>query len=488
MRIFFRPLFIQIMYGKKPLNMLYFFPKDFAPWVRAERTENMSSIRGKLTYTQIIILSFLFIIILGAFLLCLPTSSRSGEWTSFMDALFTSVSATCVTGLVVVDTFTHWSGSGQAIILLLIQIGGLGVMTCVATLALVFKRRIGLGERRLLMQSTGSPQLGGIVKLLRRILSLTIIVEGLGAILLAIAFCPIMGFWTGLWNALFHSVSAFCNAGFDLLGRYTAFASLAGSEFAFNPLVNLTIIFLLTTGGIGFIVWGDVLRKGIRFHEYEVHSKIVLITSGVLLLGGTLLFLILENDGALAGLEGGEKMLGALFLSASPRTAGFSTVDPARLSESGSLLSVFLMLVGGSPGSTAGGIKTTTLLVLVLGALTSARRFGSITVFKRKLDEDTIVKASAVATLYILCVGAAVVAICAIEPVTLREALFECASAMGTVGLSMGVTPGLSSASHIILMILMFVGRIGGLSLMLVLAENRRNVPLERPNAKILIG
>lgn len=448
----------------------------------------MSSIRGKLTYTKIIILSFLFIIILGAFLLCLPISSRSGEWTGFMDALFTSVSSTCVTGLIVVDTFTHWSGFGQAVILLLIQVGGLGVMTCVAILALVFKRRIGLGERRLLMQSTGSMQLGGIVRLLRRILTLTIVVEGLGTILLAIAFCPKMGFWTGLWNALFHSVSAFCNAGFDLMGRYTAFGSLAGTEFAFNPLVNLTIIFLLTTGGIGFIVWRDVFHKGIKFKEYEVHSKIVLVTSGALLLGGTVLFLILENNGALAGMEPGEKLLGALFLSASPRTAGFATVDPAQLSESGSLLSVFLMFVGGSPGSTAGGIKTTTFLVLILGVLTSARRFGSITVFKRKLDEDTVVKASSVATLYLFCTGAAVMAVCAIDSVTLRQALFECASAMGTVGLSMGLTPALSAASHAILMILMFVGRIGGLSLMLILAENRRSVPLERPNAKILIG
>lgn len=449
----------------------------------------MASIRGKLTYTQLIMLSFLLIILLGAALLCLPIASADGRGTNFLDCLFTSVSATCVTGLIVVDTCVHWSGFGQAVILFLIQIGGLGVMTCVATIALVFRRRITLGERRLLMQSAGSMQLGGMVRLIRNILAVTAAVEGLGAVLLFIAFYPKMGFATGLWNAVFHSVSAFCNAGFDLMGKYTPFGSIAGSQFAFDPLVILTLSFLIITGGIGFIVWSDVFHHGLHLSRYETHSKIVLATTAALILGGFALMLVSEWNGALAGHSPGEKILGALFLSVSPRTAGFASVDLAKLSQAGVLFTVMLMLIGGSPGSTAGGIKTTTFFVLLLGALTSARRFGSITVFKRKLEPETVMQASAVFFLYIFTVTAAVILICIIEPAfSLGQILFECASAMGTSGLTLGITPSLSTASHIILMLLMYSGRIGGLSLMLVLAENRRDVPLERPTAKILIG
>lgn len=448
----------------------------------------MAFLRGRLTYTQLIMLSFLLIILIGALILCLPFSARNGHWTNFLDCLFTAVSATCVTGLVVVDTFSHWSGFGQVVILLLIQIGGLGVMTCVALLALVLKRRIGLGERRLLMQSAGSMQLGGIVRLVRIILAVTAAVEGIGAVLLAFAFCPRMGFWEGLWNAVFHSVSAFCNAGFDLMGKYTPMGSIAGSEYAFDPLVILTFSFLIITGGIGFIVWVDVFRHGIHFSKYETHSKIVLTTSGALLLGGMLCFLLTEWNGALAGRGFGEKLLGSFFLSVSPRTAGFSAVDLTSLSKSGTLLSLMLMLIGGSPGSTAGGMKTTTFFVLILGCLTSARRFGSITVFKRKLEEDAVIKASAVFFLYFVCIGLSVFVMGTFEPFGLVELLFECTSAMGTVGVSLGLTPVLSGPSHIILILLMYIGRIGGLSLMLVLAEKRRDVPLERPVAKIIIG
>lgn len=448
----------------------------------------MASLRGKLTYTQIIMMSFLCIILFGTILLCLPVSAKSGEWTPFVDSIFTATSATCVTGLVVFDTYTHWSVFGQIVILLLIQIGGLGVMTCFSMIALLMRRRINLGERRLIMQSAGSLQIGGIVKLIQHIILCTAVCEGLGLFILSFVFCPKLGFGTGLWYALFHSISAFCNAGFDLMGKYGDFSSLAGSEFARNPTVNLTVIFLVVTGGVGFLVWGDMLRHRFHFKDYDLHSKIVLLTTGVLILAGTILFFLFENNNSLSGMTSGQKLLASLFQAVTPRTAGFNVVDLSAMSGSGTLLTMILMFIGGSPGSTAGGIKTTTFFVLALGALTAARRYGSITVFKRKLDGHTVIRASAIATLYMLCVAVVFMIISALEPFSFDEILFECVSAIGTVGLTKGITPALTSGSHIALMILMYAGRIGGLSLMLVLAENRRNIPVERPTEKILIG
>lgn len=448
----------------------------------------MGHLHSRLSYTKIILLSFLIIILLGAFLLCLPIASRSGEWTPFVDALFTATSATCVTGLIVYDTFTYWTGFGQAIILLLIQIGGLGLMTCIAIFFLLMGKRITLSERRLLMQSAGSMQIGGIVRLIQLILRCTIICEGLGFIILSFVFCPKFGFWTGLWNALFHSVSAFCNAGFDLLGRYGQFSSLAGSEFAMHPVVNLTIISLITAGGIGFFVWDDIINHRAHFSKYRLHSKIVLVTSAALIVLGTVLFFILEYNHSLEGLSFGDKLLASLFQSVTPRTAGFNSVNMGAMSNAGALLLMLLMFIGASPGSTGGGIKTTSFFVLLLGAVTSARRYGNITVFNRKVDSSAITEASAVATIFIVCTSIGVMIMCAIEPYSIKEILFECLSAIDTVGLTLGITPSLTTASRIVLIILMYAGRIGGLSLMLVLADSNRDVPVARPVEKIMIG
>ncbi|MEF9971043.1 MAG: TrkH family potassium uptake protein [Oscillospiraceae bacterium] len=448
----------------------------------------MSTIRNKLTYTQMIVLSFFCIIFIGALVLCLPISSREGIWSPFIDAMFTATSATCVTGLIVFDTFTHWSAFGQVVILVLIQIGGLGVMTIIAMIALFLKRRITLGERRLLMQSTGSLEISGVVRLIHRILTGTVIAESCGAILLSFVFVPDMGFGKGIWNAVFHSVSAFCNAGFDLMGRYAPFASFSNTDYAMNPIVNLTIMSLIVVGGIGFIVWRDIATKRFKFSEYEVHSKIVLVTTACLIVFGSILFFIFEYDHTLAGFTLWEKILASMFHSVSPRTAGFSTLNLGLLSNSGALLTILLMFIGGSPGSTAGGIKTTTFTVLLLSALASAKRYGSITVFKRKLDENTVVQASTIATIYVCCVSIAVLLICAFEPLPFIPVAFEAVSAIGTVGLSTGITPSLCAGSKVILMVLMFAGRVGGLSLMLVLAERRISVPIERPTGKILIG
>ena len=444
--------------------------------------------RHKLSYTRIIVLSFMCLIVTGALLLCLPISSRSHEWTPFITSLFTATSASCVTGLVVVDTYTHWSIFGQLVILIMIQIGGLGVMTCISLLALVLRRRISLGERRLIMQAAGSLQISGIVKLLRRIFTGTAIVEGCGAIVLSFVFCPKMGFLPGVWNAVFHSISAFCNAGFDIMGKYGQFSSLTTSGLQFNIVLNITIIALVLIGGIGFIVWKDVARHRFNFKEYAVHSKIALVTTAILLVSSTILYFIFEYSNAFENLTLGQKVIASMFQAVTPRTAGFNTINQASLSESGKILTSILMLIGGSPGSTAGGIKTTTFAVLLLTAFAASKRHGSVTVFKRRLDENTIVQASSILTVYVAAVIIAAMTICALEPYGLGQVLFETISAIGTVGLSMGITPTLCAASRIVLILLMFTGRVGGLSLMLVLAERRINVKITRPTTQILIG
>ncbi|MEA4895048.1 MAG: potassium transporter TrkG [Oscillospiraceae bacterium] len=442
----------------------------------------------KLTYTQVVVLSFFCLILTGAFILTLPVSSRTGEWTPFITALFTSTTASCVTGLVVVDTYSHWSVFGQVVILLLLQIGGLGVMTCISLIALVFKRRISIGERRLIMQAAGSLRISGIAKLLRRILKGTAIFEGVGTIILSFVFIPRMGFLPGLWNAVFHSVSAFCNAGIDLFGKYGAFSSFTTPGLQFNPVVILTVASLVVIGGIGFIVWTDIARYKLDFKKYEVHSKIALTTTACLIVSGTLLFFIFEYDHSMEGFTFWQKLLSSFFQAITPRTAGFNSIDESALSESGKLLTTVFMFIGGSPGSTAGGIKTTTFAVLVLSAIAASKRYGSVTVFKRRLDENTIVQASSIFTIYATAIISSVLIICAIEPYSFEQVLFEVISAIGTVGLTQGITPALSHVSELILIFLMFAGRVGGLSLMLVLAERRRNVPITRPTTQILIG
>lgn len=443
----------------------------------------------RLTYTQTIVLSFFLLILAGSVLLMFPISSRTGEWTSFLNSLFTATSASCVTGLVVLDTHTHWSFFGQFIILVLIQIGGLGVMTCIAMFSLFFKRKFSLGQRRLLMQAGGSLEISGMVKLVRRIIHGTALIEGIGAALLCFVFIPRFGPLRGLWYAVFHSVSAFCNAGFDLLGRPGhLFSSFSQSPFRFDPILNFTIMSLIIVGGIGFIVWRDIARHGLHFSKYELHSKIALTTTLGLLTVGTVLFSIFEKNHAFQAFTSGEALMAAMFQSVTPRTAGFNTCDLTKLSEPGKLLTILFMFIGGSPGSTAGGIKTTTFAVLVLTTIASAKREQHVTVFKRRFDDSTLIQASAIFTIYASLLFCGVLIISAVEPYSLTEVLFEASSAIGTVGLTLGITPSLCNISKYVLIFLMFAGRVGGLSFMLVLAERRRTVPITRPAGQILIG
>lgn len=436
--------------------------------------------------TRLIALSFLLVILSGSFLLCLPLSSSSGEWTGFVDAFFTATSATCVTGLVVFDTFSHWSVFGQLVILLMIQIGGIGLMTIIIMLFIFLKKKISLHERLILMQSAGTVRISGMVKLVMRIIKGTLFCEGIGALFLAIRFIPGMGFVQGLYYAVFHSVSAFCNAGFDLMGRYEQFSSLTAYKNDF--IVNITIMLLIIVGGIGFLVWDEIVRYKFHFHKYSLHSKIVLTTSAFLIAAGTVGFFIFEYNHSLSELSVSGKLLSSAFMSVTTRTAGFNTLDTSALSESGSLLSMVLMFIGGSPGSTAGGIKTSTLAVVFFAMISMSRGHNGITLFKRSLGSDIVKQAAVIIVIYLSGILVATMIICHIEPYPITDILFETISAAATVGLSRGLTPSLCTVSHIILAFLMFGGRIGGLSLMLVFGEQKPQPPLKRPTEPIIIG
>ncbi|MDD4088596.1 MAG: potassium transporter TrkG [Tissierellia bacterium] len=441
----------------------------------------------KLSYTQIIVLSTLALIFLGAFLLALPVSSKDGNYTPFIDSLLTASSSFCVTGLIVYDTYTHWSLFGQIVILTLLQTGGLGFMTIITLISMFLKRRIGLKERRLIMESANTYNIGGVVRLVRKIIRRTFIMEGAGIVILTIRFYPEMGFCEGFYNGVFHSVSAFCNAGFDLMGKYGQFSSL--TRYVGDFTVNITIGSLIIIGGLGFLVWDDIIKNKTNFKEYSLHSKIVIITTIVLILAGTVFFYIFEADYSMKGLNTYERILASFFQSVTPRTAGFNTIDQMQLSESGSLLTIFLMIIGGSPGSTAGGIKTTTMVVLIVGTIASVKSSSYLTIFKRRLEEDSLRKACSITVLYMTTALSSVLILCFLEEFSLKQILFEVFSALGTVGLTMNVTPDLSSwISKLIISLLIYTGKVGVLSLAASLSEQKEKVHLSRPVEKILIG
>ena len=446
----------------------------------------MRKLLKKLTYTQIIVLSFLLVILVGTLLLCLPVSSANGTFTPPLNAMFTATSATCVTGLVVYDTFTHWSLFGQIVIISLIQIGGLGFLVFISMFSVFLKKKIGVYERRLLMQAEGNIRLSGAVVLLKRIVRGTFTFEAVGAVILAFRFCPKMGLAEGIFNAIFHAVSAFCNAGFDIMGKYKQFSSL--STFAEDPVVMITMMNLVVIGGIGFLVWSDIVTLKTKVKKYSLHTKIALSTTAILLIGSTLLFLLLEYNGVLKDFSFFDKIINAAFLAVSPRTAGFNTVDLSALSSGSDVITDLLMLIGGSPGSTAGGLKTTTFAVLILSTIAAARHDTHPQIFKRRLPDEALSQATAIFTIYVVVSLVAVVIVSTIEKCDITTAAFEVFSAIGTLGATKGLSPTLCGASKLIIMGLMFGGRVGGLSLMLSLAEKRENIPLDRPSEKILIG
>lgn len=446
----------------------------------------MEKAKRRLTAVQLLCLGYLVIILTGALLLSLPAASRAGEWTGFVDSLFTAASATCVTGLTVFDTFTYWSGFGQAVVLLLIQIGGIGFMTVFTLFGMLLRKHIGIYERSVIMESSGAPAIGGLVRLIRRILIGTAVFELFGACLLSIRFIPVFGAGRGIYFAVFHAVSSFCNAGFDLMGAIAPGGSFI--PFANDVLVNLTVMFLIFMGGIGFIVWNDLWTNRFRFSKINLHSKVVLVSSGVFILTSWWLFFLFERSASMAGMSDGEAVLASLFQAVTPRTAGYFTVDQGSLSESGRLLTMFLMLIGGSSGSTAGGIKITTFAVLLIGVFSAMRNNGDVVVGKKRLQENIYAKASMLLMTYLSIVFVFTAVICAYEPFTLAEVLFETVSAIGTVGLSTGITPYLTGASKILVAVLMYAGRVGALSLAIAFGKKRDAAPLKRPVDKIAIG
>ena len=430
-------------------------------------------------------LGFLAIILAGALLLMLPIANRGGKGLSFLDSLFTATSATCVTGLVVADTWTQFNLLGQIILLALIQVGGLGYMTMMLQASLLMGRKIGLRQRSVMMESVSAQRLSDVLTLLRYILGGTALIEGTGAVLLAFRFIPELGLARGIWYAVFHSVSAFCNAGFDLMGFREPYSSL--THYVYDPLVNLTAVALVLLGGLGFLVWRDMRENGLHLRRYSLHSKLMLTATLVLTVGGTALFWLAERDNLLSGMTAGQQALAALFQAVSPRTAGFNTVDLAQLTSGGGLLTIVLMFIGAGPGSTGGGVKVTTVVVCLLTLAAYIRGRREVGAFNRRLDEEQIHRSAAGVTLYMTLAMAGGFLILATQPFPLQDALFEVFSALSTVGLSTGITRDLSPLNRAVVIVMMYCGRIGSLSMLMALAQ--RSAPrVKDPVEHITIG
>ena len=442
----------------------------------------------KMRPPQIIALVFMGIILLGSGLLCLPAASRSGQATDFLTSLFTATSATCVTGLIRVDTGSYWSGFGQAVILVMIQIGGLGFMTIASIFFFALRRKIGLRQRLVLAQALSFDQISGVVGLVRNVLRGTLAVEGTGALILALRFWPEFGAARALWYGVFHSVSAFCNAGFDVLGDLASGGSLCG--YVDDPVVNLTIMALITIGGLGFAVWGDV-RKNRRFSRMSVYTRLVLSISCGLIVGGAALIALLEwhNPDTIGKLSTSGKLLASAFQSVTLRTAGFASFDQNALRDVTKAVCDVLMFVGGSSGSTAGGVKTVTVGVVVLAAIGTARGRTHVTAFKRSISQSAVSNAMAIALLVLFLSFLGAGAISALDGVSFDNAVYETISALCTVGLTTGITPGLGLASCLILIVFMFFGRVGIMTISVgFMMANPAEERIEYAQARVMIG
>lgn len=444
--------------------------------------------RGKVSPVRTIVLSFGFIIFLGTALLMLPIASRNRESAGFLTALFSSTSATCVTGLVVVETGLQWSAFGQAVILCLIQIGGLGFMTVISAFFFLSGRKIGLKERMVIAQSYSLNSLQGVVALVRKAALWTFSAEGIGAVILTIRFAADMSFGRAVWCGVFHSVSAFCNAGFDILASVETGGSL--TAYAGDAIVNVTLMLLILCGGLGFFVLGDIFTNR-KWRKFSVYTKLVLVINALLLLGGAAVFAALEwsNPESFGTLNAGEKILAAFFQSVTTRTAGFYTVHQGSLSEAALAVSDLLMFIGGSSGSTAGGVKTVTFGVTVLSAIAALRGKSKVTVFKRTISQQQLRDATCLISVMFALVFAGTVFVSVANGVGLSDALFEVISALCTVGLSTGITAGLGAATKLLLILYMFFGRVGIMTFSLAfLFGDRTEERYSFAEEKIMIG
>ena len=438
--------------------------------------------KNRFTSFQIIIGGFIAVILIGALLLMLPVSSKAGIVTPFNEALFTSTSAVCVTGLVVQDTATYWSWFGQGIILVLIQIGGLGVITIAVSFALLSGRKISLMQRSVMQEAISAPKVGGIVRLTGFVLKGTFLVEFTAAFIMMPFFVKDFGA-KGIWMAIFHSISAFCNAGFDLMGTENAkYASL--TSYISHPLINITIMLLIIIGGIGFLTWEDILKNKYRIKNYRMQTKVILTTSLLLILFPAFFFFFRD----FADMPMQERIFSSLFQAVTPRTAGFNTADLTMMTKDGLGIVIVLMLVGGSPGSTAGGMKTTTLAVLIANTLACFRRKEDAQMFGRRIETSTVKNAATIFMMYIVLFFGGAIVISTVEDLSFSTCLFETASAIGTVGLTLGITPELGVISQTILMILMFLGRVGGLTLIYAALSGSGKKISKLPQEKMTVG
>lgn len=441
----------------------------------------------KFSTMKVILTVYCLIIVIGTILLMLPVSANQARSTPLIDAFFTATSATCVTGLVPYDTYTHWSLFGQLTILVLIQIGGIGFMSIAIFIIALTKHKIGLSSRVLMQESVAAPQVGGIVRMTKMILTGTILCEGTGAFLLSFFFCPKLGLWKGIYFSVFHSVSAFCNAGFDLMGVIEPASSL--TSLGANWYVDGIIMALIFIGGIGFFVWSDLVNHRFHFSKLRLHTKLVLTVSPLLIvLGAAGIFFLEQGGGLYSGMPLHEQLLASFFQSVTSRTAGFNSVDLTLLSESSQFLIMCLMMIGGSTGSTAGGIKTTTFAILIMSIFSTFRRKKSIECFGRRLEDEALRRASCVFMIYLLLSMLAGMIISEAEGIPLLAALFESISAIGTVGLSLGVTPGLGVLSKILLALLMLLGRVGSITILLAFSSDRNIAGSKLPHEKVQVG
>lgn len=434
---------------------------------------------------QVLVLGFSALILIGATLLNLPLASIDGKSIGFVDALFTSASAVCVTGLVVVNTASHWTIFGKIIILILIQIGGLGFMTMATLVALFLGKKITLKDRLIIQEEMNQFSLSGLVKLTKYVIISTFIIEGLGTIFLSFRFIEIYGIVKGVWFSIFHSISAFCNAGFDLIGNSMV-------PFASDPLVNFTVGLLVIIGGLGYTVYMDITLKR-SFKKLSLHSKFVLLITAVLLVFGLIFIFIIEytNPKTLGSLSFGGKLLASMFQSIVPRTAGFNTIDISSIRSATAFIIIILMFIGGSPSSTAGGIKTTTIGAIVLGIFSVIKGKKDVEIFKKRIPNDIILRALAVTGIGMSLVLVITILLTITETsASFLDILFETTSAFGTVGLSRGVTPNLSVVGRLMITITMFAGRVGPLTMAFAFAKKQKNNKgvYRYPEEKILVG
>ncbi len=439
----------------------------------------------KLKGVQILALGFLAVILIGAIILTLPISSASGEYTNFLDALFTSTSAVCVTGLITLDTGTHWSMFGQTIIMLLIEIGGLGFMSFTTLIAIILGKKITLRDRLILQDAMNTFSIQGLVKMVEYVLTFTVTVQLSGALLFSTQFIPQYGIGKGLFYSLFHSISAFCNAGFDLFGNFSSLTS-----YSSNWVVILVVSALIIIGGIGFAVWIEIYNfKSIK--KLSLHSKIVILVTAVLIVGGTILMFIFEhnNPNTLANMNMGDKIVNSFFAAVTPRTAGFNSISTDGMTNAGNFLTILLMFIGGSPGSTAGGIKTTTIGVLLVTVICVIRGRDDAEAFKKRFPKELIYKAF---TLFfiggVLVIGATMLLSYTEQGASFLSLLYETTSAFGTVGITLGLTQQLTEIGKVLIMIMMYLGRVGPLTVVLSLMKNKKNNGVRYPEGKILIG